>query len=96
MSALFPSYVKDFKGAAFLRRLLDEALEKRDSCRHELVGDHLNTEHVDVGPDFSDMQVAEIFLHHGVLVPVVDDGRVVALVPRREFFRNLAERFLDR
>ena len=37
----------------------------------------MNTEHVDVGPDFSDTQVAEIFLHHRVLVvPVVDDGRV--------------------
>ena len=39
----------------------------------------MNTEHVDVGPDFSDTQVAEIFLHHRVLiVPVVDDGRVSA------------------
>ena len=28
---------------------------------------YMNTEHVDVGPDFSDTQVAEIFLHHRVL-----------------------------
>jgi CBS domain-containing protein len=97
MSALFPGYLKDLKGAAFLRRSLDEALEKRDSCRRELVGAHMNTEHVDVGPDFSDTQVAEIFLHHRVLViPIVDEGRVVGLVARREFFRNLAERFLNR
>jgi hypothetical protein len=39
----------------------------------------MNTEHVDVGSDFPDIQVAEIFLHHRVLVvPVVDHGRVVA------------------
>ena len=38
--------------------------------------DYMNTEHVDVGADFSDAQVAEIFLHHRVLlVPVVDDRR---------------------
>ena len=50
----------------------------------------MNTEHVDVGPDYSDTQVAEIFLHHRVLiVPVVDDGRVdrrdhpQRLLPRR-------------
>ncbi len=34
------------------------------------------TEHVDVSTDFSDTQVAEIFLHHRVLiVPVTDGGR---------------------
>jgi CBS domain-containing protein len=57
----------------------------------------MNTEHVDVGPDFSDTQVAEIFLHHRVLiVPVLDGGRVVGLISRREFFRTLAERFVNR
>lgn len=40
----------------------------------------MNTEHVEVGADFSDTQVAEIFLHHRVLVvPVVTDGRPVRL-----------------
>ena len=55
----------------------------------------MNTEHVDVGPDFSDTQVAEIFLHHRVLVvPVVDGGRVVGVITRSDFFRTIAERFL--
>ena len=35
MSALFPGYLDQLKGAAFLRRSLDETLEKRDACRHE-------------------------------------------------------------
>jgi CBS domain-containing protein len=56
----------------------------------------MNTEHVEVSSDHSDLQVAEIFLHHRVLiVPVVDDGRVVGVISRRGFFRDVAERFLQ-
>ena len=56
----------------------------------------MNTEHVDVGPDFSDAQVAEIFLHHRVLIlPIVDDGRVAGIITRTDFFRALAERFRE-
>jgi CBS domain-containing protein len=95
MGALFPGYVQQLKGAGFLHRSLDEALEKRDACRIEPVREHMNTEHIDVDADFSDTQVAEIFLHHRVLVvPVVDGGRVVGLLTRSDFFRALAERFL--
>jgi CBS-domain-containing membrane protein len=95
MSALFPGYLDQLKGAGFLRRSLDETLEKRDACRRESVGKYMNTEHVDVGPDFSDTQVAEIFLHHRVLiVPVVDHGRVNGIITRADFFRAIADRFL--
>ena len=97
MSALFPGYLDQLKGAAFLRRSLDETLERRDPAAPRHVGDHMNTDHVDVGPDFSDTQVAEIFLHHRVLiVPVVDGGRVIGVITRSDFFRGIAERFLDR
>jgi CBS domain-containing protein len=55
----------------------------------------MNTEHVDVGPDFSDVELAEIFLHHRVLIiPVTEDKRVIGLVTRSDFFRAVAERFL--
>ena len=96
MSALFPGYVRQLRNVAFLPRSLDEALEKRETCRVEPVGQHMNTEHVDVAPDFSDSQVAEIFLHHRVLiVPVLLEGRVRGIITRSDFFRALGQRFLD-
>jgi CBS domain-containing protein len=94
VGAIFPGYLDELKHAGFLRRSLDEALAKRETCRHEPVGQHMNTEHIDVSPDFSDSEVAEIFLHHRVLiVPIVDDGRVMGLITRHGFFRAVAERF---
>ena len=96
MSALFPGYLDQLQGTAFLSRSIDDALEKRVSCRQDEVERYLNTEHVDVGSDYSDTQVAEIFLHHRVLIiPIVDGGQVRGLITRRDFFRAVAERFLE-
>jgi CBS-domain-containing membrane protein len=95
--AVFPGYLKELRYAGFVKRSLEDALEKRAGCRNEQVRQHMNREHVDVGTDFSDAQVAEIFLHHRVLlVPVTDHGRVVGVITRADFFRSLAQRFLDR
>jgi len=95
LSAVFPGYLRELKHAGFVRRSLDDALEKRDECRTEPVSRHMNTEHVSVERDFSDVAVAEIFLHHRVLlVPVTEDGRLIGVITRAEFFRTVAERFL--
>ncbi len=95
MAAVFPGYLKELKYAGFVRRSLDDALEKRQECRTEDVGRHMNTEHVHVERDFSDLGVAEIFLHHRVLlVPVTDQGRLVGVITRGDFFRSVAGRFL--
>ena len=97
MAALYPGYVQQLKHTKFLSRSIDEVLEKRQSCRMEPVALYMNTEHIDVGPDFSDTQVAEIFLHHRVLVvPVVDGSHIHGLITRRDFFRALAERFVGK
>ena len=97
LGAVFPGYVKELKHAGFVRRSLDEALEKRDECRTETVDRHMYTEHVHVDRDFSDLAVAEIFMHHRVLiVPVTDDGRVIGVITRADFFRSVAKRFLER
>jgi CBS domain-containing protein len=96
MTALFPGYVRELRFAGFVPKGLDEALEKRAACRAELVGQHMNTEHVEVRSDASDVQVAETFLHHRVLiVPVLEDGRVSGVITRSDFFSKLAKRFLD-
>ena len=56
----------------------------------------MNTERIEVGTEFSDAQVAETFLHHRVvIIPVVDERRVVGVITRSDFFRAVAERFLN-
>jgi CBS domain-containing protein len=96
LQALFPGYLAQLGGAGFVTKSLESALQKRGSCRRDAVREYMNTEHVDVGTDFSDAQVAEIFLHHRVLIlPVInDDGRVSGVITRSDFFRAIARRFL--
>ena len=95
LGAVFPGYLKELHYAGFVKRSLEEALEKRSGCRNEPVREYVNTEHVDVSADYSDAEVAEIFLHHRVLlVPVTDAGRVIGVITRSDFFRSVAERFL--
>jgi CBS domain-containing protein len=96
MAALFPGYVGELRFAGFVRKGLDEALEKRATCRHEPVAKYMNTEHVDVPEDASDVQVAETFLHHRVLIiPVRGDDGLKGVITRSDFFSQLAERFLE-
>jgi len=95
IEAAFPGYLKHLRHAAFVDRSLDDALETRIGAAAEPVRRHMNTEHVEVGPDFSDIQVAEIFVHHRVLVvPIVADRRVQAMLTRRDFVRAVGERFV--
>ena len=96
IEALFPGYLGQLKSASFIRKALDEALEKRATCGQEPVSKHMLTEHVDVSSEASDAQIAETFFHHRVLLlPVCEDGIVVGVITRRDFFHRLAERVLD-
>ena len=95
LQALFPGYVGQLQSAAFLTKSVESLLEKRAGCAMETVGQHMNDEHVEVGEDFADLQLAEVFLHHRVLVvPVVSDGRVQGMLTRRDFFRAITQRFV--
>lgn len=97
LGALFPKYMEQLGYAGFVRRALDEVLEKRSTCAAEPVGDWMFTEHVDVPADASDTQIAETFLHHRVLIlPVTDERRVLGVITRADFFTAIASRFLDR
>jgi hypothetical protein len=73
---------------------VDETIERRSACAAEPIRRYLTTDHVLVEDDYSDTQLAEIFLHHRVLiVPIATAGRVHALVTRHDFFCSLVERF---
>lgn len=95
ITALLPGYVGSLGSAAFVPKSIDATLAKRQACRNEPVSKHMNTEHVDVGPEYSDIGLAEIFIHHRVLIiPVTEDKRVIGVITRSDFFAALAERFL--
>jgi CBS domain-containing protein len=94
MAALFPGYVRELASAAMVSRTVDETIERRSQCSEEPIRRHLTTDHVLVEDTYSDTQLAELFLHHRVLiVPIATAGRVHALVTRHDFFRELVERF---
>lgn len=97
IGALFPGYLKQLGYAGFVPHSLDEALEKRATCVEEPVDGYMYTDHIDVGEDYSDLGLAEIFLHHRVLIiPIVEDGRLLGIVTREDFFRALARRLTER
>jgi predicted transcriptional regulator len=95
MGALFPGYMKELSSSAMIKRSIDDHIERRESCFAETIEAHLTTDHVLVEDDYSDSQLAELFLHHRVLViPIATDGKVHALVTRSDFFRALGKRWL--
>jgi CBS domain-containing protein len=94
MAALFPGYLRELASARMVRRSIDETIQRRVECSREPVAAYLTTDHVVVDEDYSDTQLAEIFLHHRVLiVPIATRGRVRAVVTRSDFFSALVERF---
>jgi CBS domain-containing protein len=93
LTALFPGYVSTLRSTAMIPRSIDEALERREACRQEPIRRYLTHEQVLVEDDWSDTQLAELFLHHRVsVIPIATGGRIRALVTRRDFFLALAER----
>jgi CBS domain-containing protein len=96
MAALFPGYVGELGSAAMVSRSVDETIERRSACGAEPIRRYLTTDHVLVEDAYSDTQLAELFLHHRVLIiPIATQGRVHALVTRHDFFRALVERLDD-
>jgi CBS domain-containing protein len=94
MAALFPGYVGELASAAMVSRTVDETIERRSQCSVEPIRRYLTTDHVVVEDTYSDTQLAELFLHHRVLiVPIATAGRIHAVVTRHDFFRALVERF---
>jgi CBS domain-containing protein len=96
MAALFPAYVGTLASSRMISRTIDETIERRAECRDEAIRDYLTTDPVLVEDNYSDTQLAELFLHHRVLIiPIATNGRVHAVVTRNDFFRALAEKLGD-
>jgi CBS domain-containing protein len=94
MAALFPGYVAELGSGAMISRSADETIERRSHCSAEPVRKYLTRDHVLVEDDYSDTQLAEIFLHHRVLIaPIATQGRVHAVITRHDFFCALVGRF---
>jgi CBS domain-containing protein len=94
MQALFPGYVGELASAAMVSRSVDETIARRAECAEQPIRNWLTTDHVTVEDDFSDTQLAELFIHHRVLIiPIASAGRVHALITRHEFFAELVALF---
>jgi predicted transcriptional regulator len=79
-----------------IKRSIDETIDRRESCREEPIRKYLTTDHVVVQDEYSDTQLAELFLHHRVLIiPIASDGRIHAVVTRGDFFQALVRKFSD-
>jgi CBS domain-containing protein len=97
MAALFPGYMNELASTAMIKRSIDYTIERREGCVSEEISKYLTTDHVLVDDDYSDSHLAELFLHHRVLViPIASGGKPHAVVTRADFFRALAARFLDK
>ena len=97
MAAIFPGYVSELASARMVSRSMDDAIDRRIECGVEPIGTYLTREAVVVEDDYSDTQLAELFLHHRVLIiPIATKGKVHAVVTRHEFFQALVARFAGR
>jgi predicted transcriptional regulator len=80
-----------------ISRSMDEAIDRRLECAREPIRKYLTKDAVLVEDDYSDTQLAELFLHHRVLViPIATSGRIHAVITRQDFFQELVKRFVSR
>lgn len=97
MAALFPGYMGELASSRMISRSMDESIDRRLECAREPIRPYLTSEAVVVDDEYSDTQLAELFLHHRVLViPVATDGRVHAVVTRQDYFHALVKRFASK
>ena len=97
MAALFPGYVSELASARMVSRNMDDAIDRRIECGGQEIGAYLTKDAVTVEDDYSDTQLAELFLHHRVLIiPIATKGKVHAVVTRHDFFQALVARFVSR
>ncbi|HYH62027.1 MAG TPA: CBS domain-containing protein [Solirubrobacterales bacterium] len=96
LAALFPGYMNELSSTAMIKRSIDHTIDRRVECAAESIEKYLTKDHVLVEDDYSDTQLAELFLHHRVLViPIATKGKVHAIVTRADYFEAVARRFVE-
>ena len=97
MTALFPGYMAELSSSAMISRNMDEAIDRRIECALESIAKYLTDDSVVVEDDYSDTHLAELFLHHRVLiVPVATSGRIHSVITRHDYYEALVGRFIRR
>lgn len=90
IAALFPGYLAELRSARMVTPSMDVAIDRRIDCAHEPVRLYLTPGGVVVGDEYSDTQIAELFIHHRVLiVPIATRGHIHAVITRHAFFETL-------
>src|SRR5687767_3659223 len=90
IEALTPPYLKGLRDTSFIARDFEDTAEYAVKVMDKPVSDVMRKEFATLAPDFSVLHCAELFLHRrqGVM-PIVEDGRPVALLRRSDLGRAI-------
>ena len=92
IESLTPPYLKGLTDTSFIARDFEDIADYAVEVMDKPVGEVMRTDFATLGPDFSVLHCAELFLHRrqGVM-PIVEDGRPVALLRRADLGRAIIE-----
>ena len=92
LETLTPPYLQGLTDTSFIARDFEDTAENAVKVMGTPVGNVMRDEFATLAPDFSVLHCAELFLHRrqGV-IPIVEDGRPVALLRRSDLGRAIIE-----
>jgi CBS domain-containing protein len=92
IEALSPRYLQSLRDTHFIARDFEDIAEEAVKVMDQPVQQFIRTEYATLPQDFSVLHCAELFLHkrQGV-IPIVEDGKPIALLRRSDFGRAIIE-----
>jgi len=92
IEALSPRYLQSLRDTHFIARDFEDVADEATKVMDKPVQEFMRAEYATLPNDFSVLHCAELFLHkrQGV-IPIVDDGKPVALLRRSDFGRAIIE-----
>jgi predicted transcriptional regulator len=90
--ALSPSYLGELSDTTFITRDFEDIAEEARKVMDKPVENFMRRDYATLEPDFSILHCCELFLHRrqGV-IPLLEDGRPVALIRRSDIGRAIIE-----